>query len=85
MEVILVGPMRIARLAGQGFKGARDARQFQRAGLRDDEIAARAWRRSCGTAQEPAVVVGRTAARDGDVAERRGHGVGRDGGRRAPA
>ena len=38
MEVILVWPMGVARLAGQGFKGARDARQFQRAGLRDDEI-----------------------------------------------
>ena len=39
VEVILVGPMRIARLTGQGFEGARHARQFQRPRLRDDEIA----------------------------------------------
>ena len=39
VEVVLVRPMRIARLTGQGFKRARDARQFQRPRLRDDEIA----------------------------------------------
>ena len=39
VEVVLVRPMRIARLTGQGFKGARDSRQFQRPRLRDDEIA----------------------------------------------
>ena len=39
VEIILVRPMRIARLTRQGFKGARDAGQFQRARLRDDEIA----------------------------------------------
>lgn len=38
MEVVLVGPVCIARLAGQGFKGARDPRHFQCARLRDDEI-----------------------------------------------
>jgi hypothetical protein len=30
MEVVFVRPVRIARLAGQGFKGARDAGQLQR-------------------------------------------------------
>ena len=39
VEVVFVGPVRIARLTGQGFERARDAGQFQRAGLRDDEIA----------------------------------------------
>ena len=39
VEIVLVRPVRIARLAGQGFKGARDAGQLQRARLRDDEIA----------------------------------------------
>ena len=39
MEIILVRPVRIARLTGQGLKGARDSRQFQRPRLRDDEIA----------------------------------------------
>jgi len=38
MEIVFVRPVRIARLAGQGFKGARDARHFQRPRLRDDEI-----------------------------------------------
>ncbi len=39
MEIILMRPMRIARLTREGLKGARDARQFQRARLCDDEIA----------------------------------------------
>jgi hypothetical protein len=39
VEVILVGPMRIARLTGQGLERARHARQFQRAGVREDELA----------------------------------------------
>ena len=39
VQVVLVGPMRIARLAGQGFKGARHAGQFQGPRLRDDEVA----------------------------------------------
>ena len=39
VEVVLVRPMRIARLTRQRFKRARDAGQFQRARLRDDEIA----------------------------------------------
>jgi transposase len=38
MEVVFVRPVRIARLAGERFKGARDAGQFQRPCLRDDEI-----------------------------------------------
>ena len=38
VEVIFVGPMRIACLTGQGFKGTRHARQFQRPRLRDDDI-----------------------------------------------
>ena len=39
VEIVLVGPMRIARLTGQGFERARDARQFQRPRVREDEIA----------------------------------------------
>jgi hypothetical protein len=31
--------MRVARLAGQGFEGPRDARQFLHPGLLDDEFA----------------------------------------------
>ena len=38
VEVVLMGPMRIARLTRQGFEGARDAGPFQRPRLRDDGI-----------------------------------------------
>jgi len=40
MEIVFVRPMRIARLASERFKGPRDAGQFQRPRLRDDEITA---------------------------------------------
>ena len=39
VQVILVWPVRVARLASEGFEGARHARQLQRPRLRDDEIA----------------------------------------------
>ena len=39
MEIILMGPVGIARLTCQRFKGARDPWQFQRPRLRDDQIA----------------------------------------------
>ena len=81
MQIVLVRPMRIARLPGQGFKGARDAGQFQRARLRDDEIAGEGGGAHARTAQEPAVVVGGTAARHVDVAERGRHRVERDAAR----
>ena len=76
VEIVLVGPMRIARLTGQRFKRACNARQFQGPRLRDDEIAARRCPRSCHSAQEPAVVVGGIAARHLDVAEGGRHRIG---------
>ena len=63
VEVVLVRPVRIARLAGQAFKGARDAGQFQRARLRDDEIAGDGGGAHAAPPDEPAVVVGGTATR----------------------
>ncbi len=39
LQVVFVRPVRIARLTGQALEGPGDARQFQGARVRDDEIA----------------------------------------------
>ena len=69
MEVVFVRPMRIARLARERFKGPRDPGQFQRPRLHEDEITAEGGGAHAAPPREPAVVVGRAAARDGDLAE----------------
>jgi hypothetical protein len=38
LQVVFVGPMPIAGLSRQGLEDARDARQLQGAGVRDDEV-----------------------------------------------
>ena len=81
VQIVLVRPVRVAGLTGQAFKRAGDARAASApaSGRRRDR--GRGWGRSCGTAQEPAVVVGGTAAHDVDVAQRGRHRVERDAGR----
>ncbi len=39
LEIVLVRPVRVSRLAGEAFKGPRHAWQLERARVRDHEIA----------------------------------------------
>jgi hypothetical protein len=49
VQVVLVRPVRVTGLARERFKDARDAGQFQRAGVRDDQVADDDRRRHAGT------------------------------------
>ena len=71
VEILLVRPVRVARLAGEAFKDARDARHLQRAGLGDDEIAGDDGRAHTARSGQPLVVIGGGSGGDVDVAERR--------------
>lgn len=50
VELVLVGPVRIAGLARQALEDARDAGQLQRARMRDDELARKRGRTHADTA-----------------------------------
>ena len=87
VQIVLVRPVRIARLARQGFKRARDAGQLQRARVRDDEIAGRAVAAlmRAPPASQRVVVGGAAARRRRCRAARAGHRVERDARRRRRA
>ena len=52
MQVVFVRPVRVTRLRAR-LSNARDARQFERASVRDDEIAGERGRAHTASASQP--------------------------------
>ena len=53
VQIVFVRPVRVTRLPRQTVKRARDARELERAGVRDDEIAGDDGRAHTASASQP--------------------------------